>query len=229
MYSIIQTYKGSEVLWVHILAFLIAIIVAMCSHEYAHAKVAYSCGDDTAKLSGRMTLNPAKHFTLLGTLCFLFAGFGWATPVPINPLKFKDYRKGIFLTSIAGVLTNFVICFFSCGLYILCFRFSFQTSTEFSFYALYLLSYVFYYLMVVNFSLCLFNLLPLYPLDGYNVLRSLTKGTNKVVDFLGRYGSIILIVLIFSTLLEKGMGYAVDYVLQPILSFWSKIIYCGVV
>ena len=224
MFELIRTYKDSEFLWAYILVFILAIVVAMCSHEYAHARVAYSCGDDTAKLSGRMTLNPVKHFDLLGILCFLFAGFGWATPVPINPLKFKEYRKGIFLTSIAGVATNFIICFISCGLCELFIYFMSVSSTTLA-NILFFVGMFFLYLSHINLSLCIFNLLPLYPLDGYNILRSVTKGTNGFVNFLGRYGHIILLVLIFSTLLETGMSFAVINILSPINNFWSKIIF----
>ena len=225
MFELIKSYKDSEFLWAYILVFVLAIVVAMCSHEYAHARVAYSCGDDTAKLAGRMTLNPVKHFNLLGILCFLFAGFGWATPVPINPLKFKEYRKGIFLTSIAGVVTNFIICFVACGFSVFVMSFSSSVANITGFYIIYFLALFFAYLSQINLSLCIFNLLPLYPLDGYNILRSVTKGTNKFVNFLGRYGHIILLVLVFSTLLEMGMSYAVGNILYPINMFWMKIIY----
>lgn len=228
MIQIILDYKDAgPTLWLYVIGFCIAVVVAMCCHEYAHARVAYKCGDDTAKVSGRMTLNPLAHIDLLGMLSFVLVGFGWAKPVPINPVRFKEYRKGIFLTSVAGVITNFVICFFASGLSILFLYFAslYTGTSQFIMYLLQFLFITFSLISSVNFCLCIFNLLPIYPLDGFNVLQSVTKGTNRFVDFLKRYGTIILVVLLLTTLLETGMGYAVDYVLAPIDSFWFKIIY----
>jgi Zn-dependent protease len=75
--------------------------------------MAQRCGDDTPRLSGRLTLNPAKHLDLLGTVCLLLFGFGWAKPVPVNINNFKEKKKGLFLVSIAGVTTNLIIAFFA--------------------------------------------------------------------------------------------------------------------
>ncbi len=206
-------------------AFIIAILIAMCCHEYAHAKRAYLCGDDTAYLSGRMTLNPVKHINWLGALCFLLVGFGWANPVPINSLKFKDYRKGIFLTGIAGVTANFIIFFFSMGLGVLFLYLSVIASTQvFWYYVCLFLEVTFLLTAQVNLSLCIFNLLPIYPLDGFNVLQSLTKGTNKFVNFLKRYGNIILLVLLLTGVFEIGMSYVVDFFILPVLAFWTKVL-----
>lgn len=230
MIEIIRNYEVlGNLVWLYAGAFLLAIIFAMCSHEYAHAKVAYNCGDDTAKLSGRMTLNPLKHIDLLGALSFLLVGFGWANPVPINPRKFKDYRKGIFLTSIAGITTNFIICFFSCGLSILMMFFATMTISNAGelnvwYYILFFIHLVFEYSATVNFSLCLFNLLPIYPLDGFNIMQSLTKGTNKFVLFMRKYGTYILLALLLTTVLEIGMGYAVNFILEPIQLFWMRVL-----
>ena len=228
MIKIFLENKGDiKTLLIYSGAFLIAILVAMCFHEYAHAKVAYLCGDDTAYLAGRMKLNPLAHTDWIGALCFLLFGFGWAKPVPITSRKFKEYRKGIFLTGIAGVMANFIIFFFSCGLSVLFLRFYINAMVQGSSFWVEVLLFIyltFYFIATVNLSLCLFNLLPIYPLDGFNVLQSLTKGTNKFVIFLKNYGNIILIILLLSTLLETGLGYAVNFILNPITAFWTKVI-----
>ena len=196
MIEIIMMFKDDKtLLLIYSLAFIVAILIAMCSHEYAHAKMAYNCGDDTAYLAGRMTLNPVAHINPLGALAFLLVGFGWATPVPINPVKFKDYRKGIFLTGIAGVMTNFIICFFSAGLSVLCTYFiGLLAEANFWYYILLFFVVMFSFSATINLSLCIFNLLPISPLDGFNVLQSVTKGTNRFVNFLKRYSQIILII-----------------------------------
>ena len=91
--------------------FLISVVVffiSLAMHEFAHGFVAYKMGDPTPKMAGRVTLNPFKHLDLMGFLFFIFFGFGWAKPMPVNPLNFKKYKKGVRLVSIAGVLTNFL-------------------------------------------------------------------------------------------------------------------------
>ena len=89
----------------------LAVMLVISFHEFAHAYAAFKCGDPTAKFAGRMTLNPAKHFDMLGIVMFAVAGFGWAKPVPFNPYNFKNYKRGSFITSIAGVLINYAMAF----------------------------------------------------------------------------------------------------------------------
>lgn len=231
IYYFLQLKDNPTMLAIYGGAFLIAIIVALSFHEYAHAKVAYNCGDDTAYLSGRMKLNPLVHLDLMGSLCLFLFGFGWAKPVPINPLKFKKYRKGTFLTCFAGVLMNFVICFFACGLRVLCARFFPLDASGFVLYAYSFLEVTLYLTATINLSLCLFNLLPFYPLDGFNILQSVTKGTNKVVNFLRNYGNLILIGLLvvgeFTGAVDSVSNFVLQYILGPIMSFWSKAIIGG--
>lgn len=89
------------------------ILISLILHECAHGWMALRCGDPTAKFMGRLSLNPLRHLDLFGTLCMLFAGFGWGKPVPVNPRNFENYRRDDFLVSIAGIVTNltlFIIC-----------------------------------------------------------------------------------------------------------------------
>ena len=96
-----------------------AALVALTIHEFAHGFVAYKLGDDTAKLYGRLTLNPMKHLDPFGALCMVLFHFGWAKPVPIDPRNFKNPRKGFALTAIAGPATNLVVGFFTAFFYLL--------------------------------------------------------------------------------------------------------------
>ena len=96
-----------------IVIMLFVLLMSLILHEFAHGWMALRCGDPTAKHMGRLTLNPLKHLDPIGTLCMLFAGFGWARPVPVNPRNFENYRRDDFLVSIAGIVTNltlFMIC-----------------------------------------------------------------------------------------------------------------------
>ena len=118
MFDRLQTYI--EQLQADPVSFLISmvyiwgvILISLILHECAHGWMALRCGDPTAKFMGRLSLNPMRHLDLFGTLCMLFAGFGWAKPVPVNPRNFENYRRDDFLVSIAGIVTNltlFIIC-----------------------------------------------------------------------------------------------------------------------
>ena len=92
------------------------LVISFTLHEFAHALVAYKCGDYTAKAHGRLTINPLAHIDVMGFLCCFLFCFGWAKPVPINPLHFRKYKKGIILTSIAGIIVNIILAFIGCGL-----------------------------------------------------------------------------------------------------------------
>ena len=94
---------------------IVVILISLILHECAHGYMALRCGDPTAKMLGRLSLNPARHLDPVGTLCMLFFGFGWAKPVPVNPRNFENYRRDDFLVSIAGVVTNLTL-FIGCSL-----------------------------------------------------------------------------------------------------------------
>ena len=91
----------------------VCILFSLILHECAHGWVAYKCGDPTAKMLGRLTLNPAKHLDPLGTLCMVFLRVGWAKPVPINPRRFRNYRRDFILVSLAGIAVNLLVFLFS--------------------------------------------------------------------------------------------------------------------
>ena len=105
------------------LAGAVAILFVLCPHEFAHAYVAYKNGDPTAKIYGRMTLNPLKHLDPVGFILFALVGFGWAKPVPINANNFRNYKSGMFTTAIAGVCINLIIAFIAYPLYLVAYRF----------------------------------------------------------------------------------------------------------
>lgn len=89
------------------------ILFSLILHECAHGWVAYKCGDPTAKMLGRLTLNPAKHLDPFGTICMVFLHVGWARPVPINPRNFRHFRRDYIMVSLAGIITNLLLCFLS--------------------------------------------------------------------------------------------------------------------
>lgn len=91
----------------------VVFLLSLILHECAHGWMALRCGDPTAKMLGRLSLNPARHLDPIGTICMFLFGFGWAKPVPVNPRNFRDYRRDDFLVSIAGIVVNlslFIVC-----------------------------------------------------------------------------------------------------------------------
>lgn len=181
-----------------IVAFLFAALFAIIFHEVAHGYAAKLNGDDTAKSMGRLSFNPAKHFDPLGFLMFALVGFGWAKPVPINPNNFKNFKKGVITTSLAGVFANLICSIVSFGLLLATVQIGISVGINNAvgeiFYLLFM--YFFLYSTIINISLIAFNIIPVYPLDGFNVLAMITKPGNRVVAFLRRYGYFILLGLL---------------------------------
>ena len=157
---------GEKLLFLFI--YVIALLPALTLHEWAHGYTAYKLGDSTAKADGRLSLNPLDHLDFYGTLMLLFVGFGWAKPVPINTRYFKKPRRDFALTSISGPMMNFILGFVSALLYVL--ALNLYVYFEASAITAMAVINVFYYSMVVNIGLGLFNLIPLPPLDGSNIV-----------------------------------------------------------
>ncbi len=219
---------------VRFIAQFLAVVLIITLHEWAHAYAAYKCGDPTAKFSGRMTLNPVKHFDPLGILVFALSGFGWAKPVPVNPNNFRNYRKGSLITSSAGVVMNYLTAFLFYPLFYLvvlyvCPKIAGTYAEEFIFR-------LFGFLFWASISFSIFNLLPFYPLDGFRIVDSLSTRRGKVYRFLRQYGWYILMGLILINIAEQRvpmlhyvnvlgyfMDYAVTFISKPITLFWNWI------
>ncbi len=208
-----------------LLASFLAVIIVLTLHEVAHAVVAYSCGDPTPKWQNRLSLNPLHHFDPLGLICFVFVGFGWAKPVAINPNNFKKPRLGMGLTACAGVVTNYVTAFFFYP--ILCVVVNYFPHITFLYNFLY--SFI-DFLVIYSLSFCVFNLLPLYPLDGFRIVDAVNKRRGKIYRFLRNYGYYILLGLIlesficrvFVNLNVEIMGYF--NILGWFMTFATKIL-----
>ena len=169
------------------------ILVCLTLHELAHGYAAYRLGDDTAKLQGRLSLNPLKHLDPYGTIMLLLCGFGFAKPVPINMMRFRDPKRGMAICAAAGPLMNILItavCLFAYGM--LSARSPYGVMTE-----------LVYATAVISAALAVFNLIPIPPLDGSRVLFSLLPERiyYRLLP-LDRYGSIILMIAVFLGILS---------------------------
>lgn len=184
-----------------ILVSITAFAVVVVIHEAAHALAARCLGDDTAKRAGRLTLNPLAHIDPVGTVLLpvlLVAShspvvFGWAKPVPINPLNFKNPRAGLLISSLAGPASNMMLAVFFAVL----FKLGIFAPQTIGWY--FLLQGV-----VISLVLGFFNLIPIPPLDGSNMLLSvLPAKMMRAYAVLERYGFIVLIVLLYAGMLDR--------------------------
>ncbi|MGG4494501.1 site-2 protease family protein [Brevibacillus reuszeri] len=176
---------------------LIAFVIAFSLHEWAHAFIAWKLGDSTAKDEGRLTLNPIPHIDPFGLILILFGPFGWAKPVPINPLHFRgNKRLGIVYVSAAGPLINLVLSIISYTIFILMGYYGVTQGMGEK--AVFAIKHTMQYLVTINAALFMFNLLPVPPLDGYKILRFLSpRSWDGVFYKFEIYGPWILLLLIF--------------------------------
>lgn len=176
------------------IASFIAVVAVLTMHEFAHAFAAYKCGDPTPKWNRRLTLNPLCHFDVTGLICFTLVGFGWAKPVPINPNNFNHYRRGLAITASAGVIVNYIFAFLWYPIF--CVILYYALPNVDSQYGASFLYFLFYLPFAYSLSFCVFNLLPLNPLDGFRIVEACSKRRGKVYRFLYKYGHWILLFLI---------------------------------
>lgn len=208
------------ILWIPVILFSISF------HEYAHAWMAYRLGDPTARNEGRLTLNPIKHFNLLGFLMMVIVHFGWATPVPVNANNFRNPSKGMLYTALAGPASNLILAIVSSFLYVVVYVIgtNISSASKFIYELLSNCLLLLLYMMMLNIGLAIFNLIPVYPLDGSRVLAYFLP--MKYNNFMVRYGQYIQIAFFLLVMLTSVVGNLIATVQSAIADFlinmWSK-------
>jgi Zn-dependent protease len=192
-------------------AFLLGLVIGITLHEAAHATSAYLLGDDTAYRDGRVTLNPASHLDVLGSLMLLMAGFGWGRPTPVMPSKLRGGVSGPVAVALAGPVSNLLVVAVCAGLFLLP---VFQDG--------------FLFILVVmvagtNALLFVFNLIPIPPLDGAKVIFPfLPRALDGFVDFMNQYGPFILLGLILVSFVTNLPIFSILLApVRPILAFFG--------
>jgi Zn-dependent protease len=186
------------------------ILLALSFHELAHGLVADMLGDPTARRAGRLTMNPVAHIDIIGFLALLLAGFGWAKPVPVNPFLLKGNRRvGIIAVSAAGPLANLVLAIAGAIVY---------GAVAATGLGGPIIARMVYELIWFNVILAVFNLIPIPPLDGSQILGALLPGSQEWLVKLQPYGVVILIVLLFTGVFSSIIGPPISLITRGLVN-----------
>ena len=246
--------KDSPLNFLLYLIFLaVAILLSLILHEISHGYAAMLCGDPTAKMLGRLSLNPSKHLDPVGTVCMVLFGIGWAKPVPINPRNFSEPRKDDFLVSIAGIAMNLTLFLLSITLSVALTRVVWTSLTLEWYQASELIgfqqSYFFYtsssrevldglirsplaawiqrFLLMmsqINLSLAIFNFFPIPPLDGFHILNdTLLRGKLRLSRKAFQLTQFVVILLCITGALSYVHSFLYDKVFDAFLELLLKI------
>jgi len=190
---------------------VIPALICITLHELSHGFVAYKLGDTTAKEMGRLTLNPLKHIDILGLIMMAVFHFGWAKPVPVNMYRFKNPKRGMAITALAGPVSNIIIAIVFLALY--GFLWPLMYTSEVGSVVLDMLNTT----AVISMSFAIFNIIPIPPLDGSKILFSFVPQDiyRKLMRY-ERFGMIILIALIYFGAIDGFLNTAVMFVYEKL-------------
>lgn len=198
---------------VYVLSSLTVIFLTLPVHEFAHGWTAVKLGDNTPRWQGRLTLNPFAHIDYMGALCILLFGFGWAKPVQVNQRYFRNPKRDMAITALAGPLSNLIVALIALILYNGCYLLVLRGFPNAVFYV----AYFFLYIANINVYLAVFNLIPVPPLDGSRILTAVLP--YKYYYALMRYERYIFIglfALIWLGVFDRPLAIASNAILDGI-------------
>lgn len=211
--------------FINLLLILPALVIAVSFHEAAHAWMANKMGDPTARNLGRVTLDPTKHFNLLGFLSFALIGFGWGKPVPTNPRNYYNYKKGNVFVALAGVAVNLVISIVTLGIIALMYHLGALNSitSERLGSIMNIVLIILIEIAFLNLVLCFFNLIPIPPLDGHHLIKGfIARKSPKFYMYYNQYGYLALIgILYFIPWFRVGFTFLISFVFNAITSLFG--------
>ena len=197
------------------------ILISLTVHEFSHAYVATKLGDPTPKNTGRLSLNPLRHIDPFGFIMLILVRFGWAKPVQVSPMYFENPKKGMMLTAIAGPVSNFILAFISSFLASFTIFIYIKIGT---FYDVMLVIFTFFRLLaMINIGLAIFNLIPVYPLDGSRILNYFLP--NAVNNFFNKYGVYIQIAFILLVIFTNFIGNFIYMVETSVFDLFTSLWY----
>ena len=190
------------------------LIFSLCFHEFSHGYVAYKLGDNTALNNGRLTLNPLSHLDPMGSLMILFVGFGWAKPVPVNPVNFSNPRIDMIKVAFAGPASNIILALLG-GIMI-------RSLNYINFFNSYNLLQALYFFITINIALAVFNMIPISPLDGSQIFGNIiSKNHPELAWKLQMYGPKILLGLILFGIITKFS--ILGFIMNPFIQLFMYL------
>lgn len=212
-------YQNRDMVWL-LISRVLVIFLVLPIHEAAHAWMASRLGDPTAKRLGRITLNPLKHLDKIGFITMLLFGFGWEKPVPVDTRYFKNPQKDNALVALAGPVSNFLMAFVVLFIEGVLLKFVPLQSTIF-----YYLILILHFMAYTSIFLGVFNLLPVPPLDGFNVLGGILPKDlyYKIYGVLSKYGMLIVFALMWMEILSVPVNWITDLITWVFTAFLNLI------
>ncbi len=194
------------------------VLIAMTGHELAHGWVSMKLGDPTPKTDGRMTLNPLAHIDPLGAILMIFTGFGWAKPVMVNPMYYKDRKKGMALVAVAGPMANLIMAIAALLINVVLMKF-FPDVIVVSYLSSFLATFI-----ILNLNFMVFNLIPFPPLDGSRVIGMfLPNRAYYTLMQYERYFLIVFIILSVTGVFDKIITSGVLLLIKTLLKIFAPL------
>lgn len=198
-------------------------LIALTGHEFAHGYVSKKLGDPTPEYQGRLTLNPLAHLDLVGTILMILTGFGWAKPVQVDPRYYKDPKKGMALTALAGPMANFIMAFAALLIYAVFFVISIKFNIAQN--AVNIIGAIAQIFAVRNLCFMVFNIIPIPPLDGAKVLGMfLPNGAYYKMLQYERYSMLLIMFLSLTGVFGGIIGTGVNFFMTGILNVLNSIV-----